>query len=216
MNLRLLALLALFVTVFASCNKDDDDTPAVTYIPNTANSTWTYDTTMYLPIAASGSYTLTATSRDTTVGTRNYRVVSSTSGGNSYYAQSGTDYYQFSTVPGVNTQKVELLYLKDVAEGTSWTENYSITYSGFPVTVPATYQVVKKGYDTTIGTNTFKDVIRVKTTLGAISIIGTPTTDINYVYARGVGRIYSRVKVVFAALGVNIDTEAKLRTYTIR
>jgi hypothetical protein len=221
-------LLLLFTTgtiVLAGCNKDDDETPGGTYMPNTANSSWTYDTKSYAPATTTGSYTVKATNKDTLIGSRTYRVYTHTGAGNDYYAQSGSDYYQLGTAASLGTQQVELLYLKDADANSTWSESKSITLNGIPLTVPLSSRITKKGYDTTINGKAYRDVVSVQTMVGTVNVLGTnvtPVSSIVNLYARGVGRIYSRSKVVInatvfgTAININVDDELLLNAYTIQ
>jgi hypothetical protein len=206
--------------------KSSDETPA-TYMPNTANNSWSYNTKTNAPTASTGSYVLKATNKDTLIGSRTYRVYTNTGGQNEYYAQSGTNYYQFASAAttGLSTQSVETLYLKDASVGSSWSESQTLTMSGVTATVPVNYQVIEKDISYTVNGKTYNNVTHVKATLGSISIPGfplplTPTSDVNFYYSRGIGRIYSHVKIALSvaliSLNINIDEELLLNNYTIQ
>jgi hypothetical protein len=228
MKFLICAVTAIVATTMVGCNKEVDNptNPAlVTYTPNTANSTWNYNYVSYAPNTTTGSYVVKATNKDTTINGKTYRVFTNSDGPNDYYAQVGTDYYQFTRIAALGTQAVELLFLKDVAVGTTWSETQTVTFSGFPapITVPVNYQVIKKDYDTTISGKTYKGVTHIKTTLGNLSVSGfpiTPVSDISNLYARGVGRLYSRTKinilVPLTGTNINVDTEVTLANYTIQ
>jgi hypothetical protein len=218
-------LLAASIVVLTGCSKDDDEAPGATYMPNTANSSWTYDTRSYAPATTTGSYTVRATNKDTLIGSRTYRVYTHTGAGNDYYAQSGSDYYQLGTAASLGTQQVDLLYLKDADANSTWSESKVVTLNGIPLTVPLSSRITKKGYDTTINGKAYRDVVSVQTTLGTVNVLGTNVTPVSNVvnlYARGIGRIYSRSKVVInatvfgTAINVNVDDELLLNTYTIQ
>lgn len=217
-------IMAIILITVTSCKKKKDDTPA-TYMPNTANSTWNYSTKSYAPTPATGSYTLKATNKDTTINSKTYRVFTNSGGANDYYAQVGTDYYQLGNIGALSGQRVELLYLKDAAAGTTWSETQMATIPGFPtaVSVPVNYQIAEKGISYTAGGKTYTDVTHVKITLGAISVSGfpiVPVTDLNFYYVRGVGRIYSRTKIAVSVplvgINLNMDDELTLTSYTIQ
>lgn len=212
------------------CNKDDNNTSAaVTYMPNTANSTWNYSTKSYSPSPTTGSYTLKATNKDTTINSKTYRVFTNSGGANDYYAQVGTDYYQLGSIAALGSQRAEILFLKDADAGTKWSETQMVTITGFPtpISVPVNSQIIKKGYDTTINGKAYTGVTHVQTAFGTINLsVGgfpiplTQSSDLNFYYARGVGRIYSRTKVaIVVALGginINLDDELILSSYTIQ
>ncbi|MEO7311963.1 MAG: hypothetical protein ABIX01_16275 [Chitinophagaceae bacterium] len=223
MNKLLPICLAL---VFSGCKcKKDNPAPATpaSYMPITAGSSWTYSTQTYAPVASTGSYTIKATARDTIVSGRTYKVFTNSSTDNEYYNITGTDYFQLGNLAAIN-QRLELLYLKDAAVGTSWTENKTVTLTGIPtpVTIPLNFQVTEAGISYTVGAKTFTGVTHVKITIGTISVSGipiTPVSDFNYYYARGVGRIYARTKlsisIPLAGININNDDELKLTSYTI-
>jgi len=222
--MRKLMMIAGAVILMGSCSKDDNsgtgNNNAVSLIPNTNGSTWNYDTKDNI-LAVNGSYQLKATAKDTSINSKTYRVFTNSSGANEYFNHSTNDYYQFGTLPGLS-QSVELLNLKDAAAGTKWTETKSVTYSGFPMTVVVNYEVAEKGIAYTANGKNYTDVTHIKITIGSLIASGLPiptTSEFNYYYARGIGRIYSRVKLtaVVALLGVNIskDDETTLTGYTI-
>ncbi|RZK33359.1 MAG: hypothetical protein EOO61_15450 [Hymenobacter sp.] len=193
-------------------------------MPNTANSSWNYDTKTTAPTPATGNYTLKATNKDTVIGSRTYRVYTNSGGQNEYYAQVGSDYYQYTTAAGLSTQAVEVLYLKDAAAGTTWSETQSITMNNIPISTTLNYQIAEKGISYTTNGKTYTDVTHVKVTLGAFTlpfpIPITQTSDIHFYYARGIGRIYNHTKITVAAallmLNLSIDNELLLKTYTIQ
>ena len=220
---RLIPAISVALLIMAGCKKKAADTPA-SYMPNTANSSWNYDTKATAPAATTGNYTLKATNKDTVIGSRTYRVYTSTGGQNEYYAQVGSDYYQYTTAAGLSTQAVEVLYLKDAAAGTTWTENQTITMNSIPISTTLTYQIAEKGISYTTNGKTYTDVTHVKVTLGALTLpLPIPisqTSDINFYYARGVGRIYNHTIVTVAApllmLNVSLNNELLLKTYMIQ
>ncbi len=224
----LITITAIALLASAGCKKKTDDTPA-TYMPNTANSTWNYSTKSNLPTPTTGSYTLKATNKDTTINSKTYRVFTNSGGANDYYAQVGTDYYQYGNIGALGTQRAEILFLKDAAVNTTWSETQTVTITGLPtpVNVPVNYQVVKSGYDTTINGKAYTGVTHIKTVLGTINLnVGgfpiplTQSSDLNFYYSRGVGRIYSRTKVAIAVplvgVNINLDDELTLSSYTIQ
>jgi hypothetical protein len=221
---KYLVMLAAMPLLAADCNKETDPAPPpVSFLPVTTNSTWTYDTKNNIN-SATGTYTLKVTGKDTSIGSKTYKVCSKTAGENEYYLKSGSDYYQFANFAVAN-QKVELLYLKDnVNPGLSWDQTISITVPGLPTaTATLTNKVEEKGISYTVGGKTYSNVIRVKSTIGAITIPGLPTaiipiTDINSYYAAGIGRIYSRTKIsitIPTVTPINTDDEITLKSYTI-
>lgn len=214
-------LLAGFLV--ASCKKSNNTPPApAPYLTINSGSTWQYRQTN-VSTSTSTDYTLTATNRDTAIGTRNYRVFTNSLGGNnSYFAQNGSDYYTFRTLGGaLGASAIENLYLKDnAAVGTSWTENVSLNVPGAPFAIPitVTYRIEEKGINRTVNGNAYTDVIRVKTSLTS-SIIPPSglVTDIEDFYARRVGAIESKVNIQVAFMGVSqsVNTQTILLSATL-
>ena len=214
--IKKLCLIALVTTfMFGDCNKKTN--PPVTSTPNfqpsKAGSVWNYRNTNLLT-SASFNYTLAATSKDTVVNGRTYKVFTNTSGSNEYYAASGTDYYQFGKFEAI-AQNVDLLYLKSaLAAGGTWEENKTITVSGVAVSVKFTYTLAEKDISYTVGSNTFTKVSRVNIVLSATGLAIT-SQNINFYYADGIGRIFSKAKLVVPIAGINSDTETGLLSYTL-
>jgi hypothetical protein len=222
---KYLLILAALPLIAADCNKETEPVaPAVSFMPTTTNSTWTYDTKNVIT-SASGSFTLKVIGKDSSISGKTYSVLSNTAGGNEYYAKIGSDYYQYANFAAAN-QKLELLYLKDnVNAGLSWDQTISITVPGLPTTLTGTLtnKIEEKGISYTVGGKTYTNVIRVKSSIGPVTIPGvpipiTPVTDINSYYAAGVGRIYTRTKISITIPSVtpfNSDDEVTLKSYTI-
>ena len=222
---KLVIFYAVLILSGCNCKKSVPTPPAAPakFMPTTAGSTWNYSTQTYMPLPSTGTYTLKATAKDSVVSGKTYRVFTNSSSDNEYYNITGTDYFQLGNLAAIN-QRLELLYLKDAAVGTTWTETKTITFPGIPtpISVPLNYSVTEKGISYTVGTKTFTDVAHVKVTIGTLSVMGfpiTPVSDFNYYYARGVGRIYARTKltisVPLAGININNDDELKLVSYTI-
>jgi hypothetical protein len=208
----------------ASCKKSTDNASVPSpYLTQGAGSTWQYRQTN-VTTSTSSEYTLTATNRDTSIGTRNYRVFTNSQGGpNSYFTQSGADYYTFRTLgAGLGAGAIENLYLKDNSPaGTSWSENISLNIPGVPFAIPVTitYRIEEKGISRTVNSTNYTDVIRVKTSL--TSSVVPPSgliTDIEDYYARQFGAIESKVVIQVAFLGVtqSTDTRTILLSATLR
>lgn len=220
-NISVITLLLLFMGGAVSCKKGTNSAPAASFQPTGAGSTWNYSVTG----TTSGSFTLTATSRDTSIGSRSYRVFTNSAGPNEYYAQSGSDYFRFSSLAELNNQAVELLYLKDnLAVGQTWVEiktvNVTITGLGTqPVTASLTFRVAEKGIRHTVNGTAYDDVMRIDVTPGfsiLSSAIPVNSSNIRYYYARNVGLIQSFNALRIDLAGINTSTETRLTSYTIR
>lgn len=198
-----------------SCKKSSTPAPApAPYLSTTAGNTWNYRQTN-VTTSTSTDYTLTATNRDTLVGSRTYRIFTNSLGGsNNYYAQNGNDYYTYRTL-GINlgNSSVENLYLKENAPvGTTWTESVSLTVPGVPFSIPitVTYRIEEIGLSRTVNSIPYTDVVRVKTTLTSSLIPASGlTTDIEDYYARRVGAIESKVIIDVAFMGVSQSTNTR-------
>ncbi len=221
---KLIGLCTILILSGCDCNKTVTTPPVpATFLPVKAGSSWTYTTQAYAPVPSTGTFTLKATAKDTVISSKTYKVFTNSSADNEYYNVTGTDYFQLGNLAALN-QRLELLYLKDAAVGTTWAETKTITFPGVPtpINVPLNYSVTKKGISYVVGAKTFTDVTHVKITIGTLTVMGfpiTPVSDFNYYYARGVGRIYARTKltisVPLAGININNDDELKLTSYTI-
>jgi hypothetical protein len=218
------ALLALPL-FFASCDKDDDPAPpaAANYQPTTIGSTWNYETTTK-PANTKTSYTLTATSSDSTINGKTYKVFTNSGGDNDYYYNNGTDYYQFGGIAGI-TDNAELLYLKtNVAVGAGWDETKTVAIPGLgDASVKLNYTYFEKVASMTVEGNTYTDVLHIKVALSNITISGFPITittqDLHFFYAPGVGRIKSQIKLTLTPpLGspIAVDNETNLKSSDIK
>ena len=226
-NLFLLLTIVL-LSVGISCKKKKNDTaaPAPDFQPLTAGSEWNYTITTG---ATSTSYKLTATSRDTLVNGRSYRVMTNSAGPNEYLNRTGSDYYRFANLAELNNQAVELLYLKDnLNRGQSWVETKNINIvlpppvGTVPLTAKFTFTVAEKGIDHTVNGTLYRNVIRINAVpefsalvLGAPSAIPS-TSDLRYFYAPGIGLINSVNNISIPLASINNSSETRLTSATIR
>lgn len=213
-------LISALLTV-AGCKKDSTPASTANYSPLTAGSTWTYQatTTPSGGAPSSGSYTLTATSRDTLVTGRNYRVLTSTTGTNSYRAKVGNDYWSFGSIATANIQ-IEQLYLKDNADvNATWQSTQGFQVPAFPIPLTATliFTVKEKGITRVVNGTTFNNVIRVGLKVGISGVVGD-VVDADFYHAPGVGMIENRYRVQNLAIAGVPDSETVeiLTSYTIR
>jgi hypothetical protein len=220
---KLIPFLAILIIATNCKKKAVVPPPPASYQPLTTGSVWNYSTQAYLPTASTGAYTITCIGKDTVSNGKTFKTFTNSRGDNEYYNITSKDYYQIGSIGSVN-QRLELLYLKEATAGTTWSENKTVTLPGIPtpVTIPFNYTVVATDISYTVGTKTFDKVTHIKITLGTTTVSGfpiTPTSDFNYYYARGVGRIYARTKLAIsvpvAGININNDDEVKLASYTI-
>ncbi len=217
----ILVCLVLYVTLTSSnCNKKSSPEPTSndTYQPTTSGSEWNYTTT---GTTASGSvnlaFKLTATSADSTANGRTYRIFTNSAGANEYYLKAGNDYYRISSFAGFSAS-VDFLYLKDnLSAGGSWTEIKSVLVPNVPVAIPVnlSYSIVGNKFDTSFNGNTFKDVIRVRVRPSS-SVATVDLDDITYLYAKNVGMIANKVRLKISIASVDVNTETKLGSFTIK
>jgi hypothetical protein len=212
-SLSALFVLLLFAT---ACKKDSTPTPpaVVTYQPVKAGSTWNYNVQDTVNAANSYSYTLRATGTDTTAAGKTYSVFTNTASGSEYYLQNGENYYQFGAFQGL-TNAIELNYLRTNATvGSNWQDIKPVTISGFPVNVTFKYTLVEKLPTYVVNTVTFNDVLHVKVEL-TVPGLTIAAQDVNFYYAKGIGRVRSNILLKIPFVSINTGTIATLTSYTI-
>lgn len=219
-SLLLFCFFVYIVLSSSNCNKKSNQTPEpdFTYQPTTTGSQWNYTTTGTAGgTSVNAAFVLTATSRDTLSNGRTYKVFTNSIGPNEYYNKSGNDYYRISSLAAL-PQPVEVLYLKDnQAAGFVWSETKNFTITGVPFPIPATltFTNARVKYDTSFNGNNFKDVIRVRLSI-AIPGVTIDNNDITYLFAKNVGMIANKVNIKVVAAGIDVNTETKLGTFTVK
>ncbi len=215
-----LAILILF-TAAISCkkSKSTNDDP-LKFMSFSTGSIWNYQTINNLTGVPTNN-TVTSTTRDSAINSKNYHVFTNSNGAaNDYYNLTGNDYYTFRNlgVAGGGTT-VENIYLKDNAlVGANWSQTVNVPVSGLPTPVPVTFTntITEKGITRTVNSIAYSDVIHVTTT---ILISGLPpgslTTDIQSYYARKYGLIENKNKISLPLLTINVDQITILKTATI-
>lgn len=192
----------LCVLLFISCGKDKRDDPKP-YFNSAAGSTWNYVQKQ----TANGStstqnFTVTATGRDTSIGSKMYKIFTNSAAGAEYKMYANGEYYQVQLLPAGGTQTTyENLYLKDnVSAGNSWTQNIALPVGGFPITLVQTNTIDSTGITKTVNGNTYNGVIKVRTNLSMPPLPGISfRTDMSAYYARNYGLIYSTANVSFTS-----------------
>lgn len=187
--------LVITLTLSYSCKKKSSDTPinntSQNFQPTTAGSTWTYAT---VSNGASASYTLTATSKDTTINANSYKVFTNSGGPNEYFTKVSSDYYHYSFYEAIN-QSIELLYVKDnLNVNDTWKQTKNATINGVNGTAELECVVVEKGISYLAGGKTYTDVthIKINPTFYALGFkLTNNKADIHYYFANNVGLIYS-------------------------
>lgn len=192
--LNLLSLVFLALT-FTGCSKDDDNDPTpatASYNPLTVGTNWTYTATE--GNSAPATFKLTVTNKDTTAGTRTYKVLTNTAGQNNYMANSGNSYYRLASYPTFGINNFEDLYLvdnKNVNE--TWTSTASFSFSGLPLTATLLYTIKEKGITRTVSGKNYTDVIHVRLDLSVTNFGNVGGGD--FYYANGVGMIENTILI---------------------
>ncbi len=204
-----------------SCGKDDPQpNPASdSYMTISANSQWRYDViTNPGPSQTQTEDTVTASSNDTAINSRSYRIFNHASGAEDYYNISDHNYYRFQKVDLNGTLlQMEDNYLKDDQDvNTSWSENTVIPVTGFgdvPITV--TNKITGKDLSKTVNGTAYTSVIEVTTTITSSALPGQITTDIKSYYAKKFGLIEGDYNVQISLAGIDIHTQTLLKSADI-
>lgn len=216
--MKLFLIFLTSVLIFSACKKDGSSkkTPSTDVYANTAaGSSWSYHQTDLSGTKPPVDYTITSTSKDTTINSRKYHVYQYSYGGSEYQAIDGHDYYQYDSIPITGGINIERLYLKDDASaGDTWKQDFSVTIPGFPLAVPLTVQnkMAEKGISRTVNGKSFSNVIHVNTTLSATGIPSSALSSaIDSYYAPGYGLIENTSVIQLNYFGivenVNLKTE---------
>jgi hypothetical protein len=220
MKTALFILFAGTTLFFSACSKKNNSTTPTTtdttYINTSAGSTWSYqqvDSSGATPNTS--AYTVTSTSKDSTINGRKYHVYNYSYGGNNYLALDGHTYYQYDSIPIPGGVNVERSYLKDnVAVGTTWKDDFNLTIPNIPVpvTLTATNTIAEKGISRTINGVSYSNVIHVSTTLSSALIPSGFTSSIDTYYAPNYGLIESStmIKLNYLTLSENINIHTSL------
>ncbi len=187
-----LILVVTSALLFMQCKKDSSSSAAtVNFSPLTIASSWTYSYTT--GSAATQSFTSTVTSRDTTINSKTYSVLSNSDGTFTYLCKSGNNYYRFASFPGLGLNNFEELYLIDTkAVNETWSAATSITYSGFTLPVNLNYTIKEKGISRTVSGKSFTSVTHVRLD---ISLSGSAVGGGDFYYQDGVGLIEDSILV---------------------
>jgi hypothetical protein len=223
------AFLFVFALSFVSisCKKDSTPptvTPVDKYMTFTTGSTWNFEKVSNPSSATpvTTNYTITSSSRDTTINSKPYQVFTNSNGGpGEYYYNSGNDYYTYRTLPSdFGNEYVEIIYLKDnAAVGTEWSQTYPITYSGVAIALTLNNKIEERGITKNVNGKDYTDVIRVSTNITATAPIPfTLTDEINYYYAPKYGSIKEENKIDVSVLGSSskFEEEKKLMSATLK
>lgn len=218
MRYLIFSLLAVFF--FTACQKEVDGSlgnsgggggggNATDYQPVSANSEWDYTST------TAGASHMVALGTDTTINGLRYYKFNTTSGGASeigYISKVNGVYRTYGNFDPVG-QVVELVYLKDSAIGTNWTNR--ITVGGF--SNYHKYTVSGRDIQHTVNGRSYNTVIELTYDFSVDDPLGGGVLSVGggkYYYAKGVGLIEGYFGFDF--LGVSSSDTTRLVNYTIR
>jgi hypothetical protein len=223
MKLVITAVFALVLTA-VSCKKKDTPAPVtptpVTYMSMTPGNSWTYETRDNSTTLISPN-TVVSTSRDTSLMGKTYHVFTNSNGAaNDYYNITGTDYYTYRAISAaLAIPPIEVIYLKDAALNTSWSQTVNVPLSGVPSTVPVVFTnvIAAKGLSRTVNGKVYTDVVQVTTTAAVTGLpAGSVVTDIQSYYAPKFGLIENKNKISLPLLSTNIDQSTILKLSNIQ
>jgi len=217
--MKRILFFGIAIFVFAGCQKEVDDSLGNSggssggntsdYQPVTANSEWDYLSTN------NGPSHVVALGTDTTInGLRYYKFNTTTTAGTQrgYISKVNGVYRTYGNFDPVG-QVLELIYLKDSAIGTNWTNR--ITVSGF--SNYHKYTVAKKDIQHTVGGKTYNSVIELTYDFSVDDPLGGSVISVGggkYYYAKGVGLIEAYFG--FSFFGVSATDTTRLLNHTIR
>lgn len=215
------------IVIFSACKKNDSgstgNSSTNVYVNTNAGSSWNYQ-----QIDSSGAspntsnYTVTSSPNDTTINNRKYHVYSYSYGGSQYLSNSGSDYYQFDSIPVTGGSNIERLYLKDnISVGNTWSQNFNLTIPDFPLPVAlvVTNKIVEKGISMTVNNIAYSDVIHVSTSLSSPLIPPSSfTSSIDSYYAPKFGLIEntSKIHLDYSGLTENVNSKTELMSSDLK
>lgn len=192
-----LVAVAIFVLLFAGCSKDDSSSTSTTsnYSPLTNGSNWTYNFTQG---STSGTYKLTV-SRDSTINSKAYKVLTSTDGIDRYMARNNNEYYRLQAFPTLGVDNFEELYLDDSKDvNGTWTKTVNFTYifNGMPIAITANlnYVIKEKGVTRTVNNKSYSNVVHVKLDISSV-LFGGSVGGGDFYYSKGVGMIENSISI---------------------
>ena len=216
--------------LLTSCEKNNGGDPkppdAVSYNNKTEGSMWLYhQSSDNNGTTDQSDYTITSTGRDTTINNKSYHIYDRSFGGNQYLAVSGSNYFQYDSLPAGLGDVIERLYLKvNAPKGATWSQDVSVEVpvGGIPfnVTVTINNKIEDTGLTRTVGGNDYTDVIHVSTVLSLKGAVpgATLTSDIHTYYAPDYGMIENSTAVAVSFLGVqqSVNSTTTLKSATLK
>lgn len=193
--LKIIVIPCVLIFLY-SCSKDKSYQPPEngtgadsTFQPVSAGATWHYQDSLQ------GDFTLTATGKDTMINGIKYYVFASQQDTSdeiipTYFGQDGTDYYGQGLISGL--EGVNVLYLKDTAVQTNWSQQIDLTVPGYG-NISATIESLLTAVNATKTVNgkTYTHVSEVSFQIKIpVPVVGNITYATgSWFFARGVGLI---------------------------
>jgi hypothetical protein len=214
--------------IFSACKKNNADSSnsnsstSDVYLNTAEGSSWSYTQTDESGTNPPANYTVTSTSKDTTVNSRKYHVYSYSYGGSEYLGVDGHDYYQYDSIPVSGGINIDRLFLKDNASaGTTWNQDFSLSIPGIPLPVPLTVsnKIAEKGIDRTVNGTAYSNVIHVSTSLSSALIPSNSfTSSIDSYYAPKYGLIEntSVIHLDYMGLAEDVNVKTELTSATLK
>ena len=212
--------------LLSSCKKDESGTNTPSqensnFINTVAGSSWVYhENNSSGATSIESDYTVTSTSKDTSISGKSYHIYNVSYGGNRYLNLSSKDYYEFDTIPGGGSKTFERLYLKtNAAPGISWTQTENIQVEGIQLPAKITNTIVGTSLTRMVNGKNYQNVIHVSTTITSDLLPGTAlTTDIHSYYAPNFGLIENTSKLNLNYLGVveKLDIATTLKSSDLK
>ncbi len=217
---KFLLVLGSFFFIFSKCNKNDAPiTPNNdTYLPSTVGSNWTYLRTSG---TTNSTITYTVSSKDTSISSKTYQILTGSDNSKQYYSKVSNDYYTIQIMSG---NAVELNFLKDNKNvNDTWSTSQTITGLSLPggitsVTLNVSYTLQEKGSTRTVSGKSYTDVIKVKADLSvSLPLIGNMSFGYaEYYFSKNIGIIETNIQIANSAAGININQQDKLQSYVIK
>lgn len=211
--------IALLAVIFTQCKKDSALSAPPDYVATGTGSTFTYH---FASDSVNTDFTLTATSRDTSVSGRSYRVFSSTDSVNRYFAKDGHNYYKLSAIPNLAITPADLYLKDDAALNTSWAGDavtFHLDSVPFPLIANFNNTIKEKGISRTVSGKTYNDVIHVRQDID-VTFAGS-IGGLDRYYAPGVGLIEEDTHIsisvtVPVSYSFSYNSTQTLTTYEIK
>ena len=214
----------LLIILISSCSKSSSNTtapPVQPYLDMNSGSSWQYESINNPgPGQDSSSFTLTATTNDTTIDGKSYQVFDNSNGANQYYYKTGDQYYTYEQLIDSSTNvNIEDLYLQDnLGINGTWSQAVSIPTPLFSIPITITDSIVGKGISKTVYDSVYNNVIEVSMHISSSAIPDTNLiSNIHNYYAPGYGLIESDVQINLDYIEtINVNTQTKIISASLK